>query len=34
MIQDILIGLSTILFIVLILLIGSIWFDTNDWKNK
>lgn len=34
MIQDILIGLSTILFIVLILLIGSIWFDTNDWENK
>ena len=34
MIQDILIGLSSILFIVLILLIGSIWFDTNDWKNK
>ena len=34
MIQDILIGLSTILFIVLILLIGSIWFDNNDWENK
>ena len=34
MISNILIGLSTALFITLVLLIGSIFFDTNDWKGK
>lgn len=36
MISDILIGLTTVLFIVLVLLIGSLWFDSEDdtWGNK
>lgn len=34
MISNILIGLSTALFITLVLLIGSIFFDTKDWKGK
>lgn len=34
MIQDILIALTTILFIVIILLLGSILFDEADWKKK
>jgi hypothetical protein len=34
MISNILIGLSTALFITLVLLIGSIFFDDKDWKGK
>lgn len=34
MIQDILIMLTTVLFVVLILLVGSIWFSDDDWKRK
>jgi hypothetical protein len=33
-ISNILIGLSTALFITLVLLIGSIFFDEKDWKGK
>lgn len=33
MIQDVLIGLTTALFIVLLLLVGSIWFDDEDWRK-
>ena len=34
MIQDILIMLTTVLFVVLVLLVGSIWFSDDDWKRK
>jgi hypothetical protein len=34
MIQDILIGLTTVLFIVLVLLIGYLIFDDNDWGKR
>lgn len=34
MIQDILIGLTTVLFITLVLLIGALIFDENDWKGR
>ena len=34
MISNILIGLTTALFITLVLLIGCIFFDTKDWKGK
>lgn len=36
MITDILIGLTTVLFITLVLLLGSLWFDSEDgtWGNK
>ncbi len=34
MIQDILIGLTTVLFIVLVILIGYLFFDDNDWSGK
>lgn len=34
MIQSILIGLCTVLFVVLVLLVGSIMFDEKDWKGK
>jgi hypothetical protein len=36
MVDDILIGLTTVLFIVLVLLIGSLWFDEHDgtWGNR
>ena len=34
MIQDILIGLTTVLFITIVLLIGSLIFDENDWKGR
>ena len=34
MISNILIGLTTALFITLVLLIGSIFFDEKDWKGK
>jgi hypothetical protein len=33
-ISNILIGLTTALFITLVLLIGSIFFDEKDWKGK
>jgi hypothetical protein len=34
MMSNILIGLSTALFITLVLLIGSIFFDKDDWKGR
>ena len=34
MISDVLIGLTTVLFVVLVLLIGSLIFDENDWKGR
>ncbi len=34
MISDILIGLTTVLFITLVLLIGSLIFDEKDWKGR
>lgn len=34
MIQDILIVLTAVLFVVLVLLVGSIWFSEDDWKNR
>lgn len=34
MVQDILIMLTTVLFVVLVLLVGSIWFSDDDWKRK
>lgn len=34
MIHGILIMLTVILVIVLVLLIGSLYFDENDWKKK
>jgi hypothetical protein len=34
MIQDILIGLTTVLFIVLAILIGYLFFDDNDWDGR
>lgn len=34
MMSNILIGLSTALFITLVLLIGSIFFDEDDWKGR
>lgn len=34
MIQDILLGLCAVLFVVLVLLIGSIYFDEKDWKGR
>lgn len=34
MMSNILIGLSTALFITLVLLIGSIFFDKDDWKSR
>lgn len=34
MISNILIGLTTALFITLVLLIGSLFFDEKDWKGK
>lgn len=34
MVQNILIALSVVLVIVIVLLIGSIIFDENDWKKK
>jgi len=33
-VNNILIGLTTILFITLVLLLGWIYFDKDDWKNK
>ena len=34
MMSNILIGLTTALFITLVLLIGSLFFDEKDWKGK
>ncbi len=34
MISDILIGLTTVLFITIVLLIGSLIFDEKDWKGR
>jgi len=34
MVQDILIMLTTVLFVVLVLLVGSLWFSKDDWKNR
>lgn len=34
MVQDILIMLTTVLFVVLVLLVGSLWFSEDDWKNR
>jgi len=34
MIQDILLGLCAVLFVVLVLLLGSIYFDEKDWKDR
>jgi hypothetical protein len=33
MIQDILIGLTTVLFIAIVLLLGYIYFDNSHWKG-
>lgn len=34
MISNVLIGLTTALFITLVLLVGSIFFDKDDWKSR
>lgn len=34
MVQNILIMLTAVLFVVIVLLVGSIWFSEDDWKKR